>query len=193
MAVWKNTAERWGNIARILHWTIAVLILALIAVGSIMTDLPNTPEKFQIYTWHKSVGLLVLALVVCRIVWRLGSRKPAEIKSIPLFMRAAAEVTHWALYVLMLAIPLSGWLSHSYGGFPLQLFGISGLNVPRLVTVAPDVGHDLAENMGEIHGTLAWLLLAVVVLHAGAAFYHHFVRKDPVLARMTPFISSPKG
>ena len=193
MTNWRNTADRWGNIARILHWTIAVLILVLVAVGAIMTDLPNTPDKYRVYMWHKSFGLLVLALVACRLVWRLTSRKPATLKSIPWYMNAAAEITHWALYALMLAIPLSGWLVNSYANIQLNWFGITGLRVPNLVNVPPDMGWDLAEEMGEIHGALAWLLVFIVTVHAGAALYHHFIRKDPVLARMTPFVREPKG
>jgi len=193
MANWRNTAERWGNIARILHWTIAVLILGLIGVGAFMTDMENTPAKYQMYMLHKSTGLLVLMLVICRIVWRLSSRKPKAVPSIPWYMNAAAEVTHWGLYVLMLAIPLSGWLLHSYANFPLNWFGIEGWRVPNLVTVPVDIASARIEEIEEIHGALAWLLLFVVAVHAGAAFFHHFVRKEPILARMTPFIREPKA
>lgn len=193
MANWRNSADRWGNIARLLHWTIAVLILALIAVGALMGGMDNNMTKYQVYIMHKSFGLLVLLLVVCRLVWRLASRKPAAIASIPWYMNAAAEITHWALYVLMLAIPLSGWLMNSYANFPLNWFGVEALRVPNLVTVTPDIGGPRARELGDLHGTLAWLLLFIVAVHAGAALYHHFVRKDPVLARMTPFIREPKG
>lgn len=193
MANWRNTTERWGDIARILHWTIAVMILALIAVGAIMTDMEGSPQKYQIYMMHKSAGLLVLGLVLCRIVWRLSSRKPKAVPSIPWYMNAAAEITHWGLYVLMLAIPLSGWLMNSYANFPLNWFGVEGLRVPNLTTVPAEIGWERAKEMGEIHGALAWLLLFIVAVHAGAALFHHFVRKDPILARMTPFIREPKA
>lgn len=194
MTAWRNTADRWGNIARFLHWTIALLIFALIAMGWVMSEMEGfTPQKMQLYMIHKSTGLLVLALVACRLIWRLSGRKPKSLQSIPWYMNAGAEIVHWALYVLMLAIPLSGWLVNSYANVPLNWFGLTALRVPNLVTVPAEIGWDRAREMGEIHGTLAWLLLAVVGLHAAAALYHHFVRKDPVLARMTPFIREPKG
>lgn len=193
MANWRNTADRWGDIARLLHWTIAAMILGLIAVGALMGGMENGPDKYKIYMLHKSAGLLVLALVICRLVWRLASRKPKAVPSIPWYMTAAAEITHWGLYALMLAIPLSGWLMNSYANFPLNWFGFEALRVPNLVTVPAEVGWDRAKEMAEIHGILAWLLLFIVFVHASAALFHHFVRKDPILARMTPFIREPKG
>ncbi len=197
MANWRNTAERWGNIARILHWTIAVLIIGVFTAGLIMEDMANGPDKYWTFMMHKSFGLLVILLVICRLVWRLTNRKPRNLASIPWHMNVAAEITHWALYALMLAIPFSGWLVHSYANFPLNWFGIQGLAVPRLASLPASMGsdevHELVENTGELHGALAWLLMIVVAVHVAAALYHHFIRKDAVLARMTPFIREPKG
>lgn len=197
MAIWRNTAERWGNIARIFHWTIALLIIGLFCVGLYMESMPNGMDKFMVYKMHKSFGLLVILLVLARLVWRLGSRKPKTIASIPWYMNAAAEITHWALYALMLAIPFSGWLVHSYANFPLNWFDIQGLAVPRLATLPDAMSADekfaMTQDMGNLHGLLAYLLMAVVAVHAGAALFHHFIRKDPILARMTPFVKEPKG
>lgn len=197
MANWRNTADSWGSLARFFHWTIALLIIGLFAVGLIMEEMANGPDKYWTFMMHKSLGLLVILLVLCRLAWRLGSRKPKALASVPWYMNAAAEMVHWALYALMLAIPFSGWLVHSYANFPLNWFGIQGLAVPRLTTLPPGMSSEevraMVHDTGELHGALAWLLMLVVAVHAAAALYHHFVRKDPILARMTPFVKAPEG
>lgn len=193
MAQWRNTAERWGTIARLLHWGIAALILLLMIVGMIMGEMENSPEKFMVYTYHKSFGLLALALVICRIVWRLADPRPPLPATTPKAQVLLAELVHWALYGLMIAVPFSGYAAHSLRGFPLNLFGVDGLAVPSLITAAPEAAQELAHDAGEVHETLAFLLIAVVLLHAAAAIAHHVVKKDPILARMTPFIRSPKA
>ena len=131
----KNTTERWGSVSQLLHWTIAVLILTIGAVGLVMGELPRSPKYFWVYTAHKSLGLTVLALVVVRIAWRLHAGAPAPVPGTPRWQARLASATHGAIYLLLLAMPLSGWLYDSATGLrPLRWFGLA--EVPKLV--APD-------------------------------------------------------
>lgn len=188
MCAFRNTAETWGAVARFFHWTIALLIVGLLVIGFIMGDMENGPEKFQMYMMHKSFGLLALALVVCRVVWRFTSTIPAPVAGTPRWQLLAAEAVHWALYALMLALPITGYLAHSFRGNPLPWFGVESLPVPSLTVQDKDMSHDF----GELHEGLVTVLLIVLAAHVGAALFHHFIKKDAVLARMTPFISIPK-
>lgn len=176
----KNT-DRWGATSQLLHWTIAVLILSIGAVGLVMGELPRSPKWFWVYTLHKSLGLTVLALVLVRIAWRLYAGAPAPVEGTPRWQARLASLTHGAIYVLILAMPLSGWLYDSASGLrPFRWFGLA--EVPKL---SPP--HEaLADAMHETHELLFWVLIALVIGHAGAALYHHFVRRDATLARMLP-------
>lgn len=177
----RNSPDHWGAVSQSLHWLIMLLIAILATVGLIMTELPKTPKYFWVYDLHKSTGLLVLALVLVRIGWRLYAGKPRPLPEVPAWQRRVAGVTHALLYILMLAIPLSGWLYDSASGLrPLRWYG--ALEVPKLA--APDEG--LAEVARDAHEWLFWVLLALVIVHAGAALYHHLFRNDAVLARMLP-------
>ena len=177
----KNTTDRWGGISQLLHWTIAVLILSIGAVGLVMGELPRSPKWFWVYTLHKSLGLTVLALVLVRIAWRLYAGAPPPVEGTPRWQARLASLTHGAIYVLILAMPLSGWLYDSASGLrPFRWFGLA--EVPKL---SPP--HEaLADAMHETHELLFWVLIALVIGHAGAALYHHFVRRDATLARMLP-------
>jgi len=173
--------ERWGGISQFLHWTIAVLILAIGAVGLVMGELPRSPKYFWVYTAHKSLGLTVLALVLVRIGWRLYAGAPPAVPGTPRWQAWLAAMVHVLLYGMALAMPLSGWLYDSASGLrPFRWFG--QLEVPKLV--APDEA--LAGAAHGWHETLFWVLLLLVAAHAGAALYHHFVRHDATLARMLP-------
>ena len=177
----ENTAQRWGSLSKSLHWLIAVLILALGIVGLVMGEFPKTPKYFWIYTMHKSIGITVLVLVVVRLAWRLYADAPEPVPGTPSWQERIASATHWLLYVLMFAIPLSGWLYDSASGLrPFKLFGL--LEMPKLV--APDEG--AAQLSHALHEWGFWLLILVVLAHAGAALYHHLQQRDATLVRMLP-------
>lgn len=175
-----NPADRWGPVSQWLHWTIALLVVAIAAIGLLMVEMPNTPRKVEIYAIHKSLGLTILALVVLRLAWRLHAGRPGPVAGTPLWQQRIATLTHGALYLLLLAMPLSGWLFNSAAGYPLPWFGM--FHLPALA--AED--RALRELAGSIHEAGFWVLLGLVIIHAGAAFYHHLFLHDPTLTRMLP-------
>jgi len=177
----KNTPDRWGSVSKSLHWLIALLILALGIVGLLMGELPKTPKYFWVYTAHKSIGITVLVLVVLRLLWRLYAGAPRPVSGTPGWQERIASATHWLLYVMMFAIPLSGWLYDSASGLrPFKLFGL--LEMPKLV--APD--ERAAQLSHAFHEWGFWALILVVLAHAGAALYHHLQQRDATLVRMLP-------
>ncbi len=176
----RNTNDRWAWPSMTLHWLIALLILALLGVGFVMVELPRSPRYFWVYDLHKSIGLTVLALFVLRLAWRFFDRRPADLP-MPRLQRIAAHAVHGILYLLMLAIPLAGWLYNSARGYPLQWF--KQFNLPALV--AKNEG--LAEFAIAAHVWLFWILVAVLVAHVGGALLHHFFERDDTLRRMLPF------
>ena len=176
----KNTREEWGVVSKTLHWLVVALILAMAWLGLTMGDLPNGPDKIATYALHKSIGITILVLVLLRLGWRLYAGAPAPVPGTPSWQDRIASLTHWALYALLLAMPISGWVLNSSSGFPLQWFGL--VNLPAIAGRDQDV-HELAET---IHETLFWILVTLVVLHAAAAFYHHLFQRDATLARMLP-------
>ena len=121
----KNTVDRWGGVSQCLHWTIAALILLIGLVGLVMGELPRSPKYFWVYTAHKSLGLAVLALVVVRIGWRVYAGAPRPVPGTPRWQALLAAATHGAIYLLILAIPMSGWMLDSASGLrPLRWFGL---------------------------------------------------------------------
>lgn len=177
----KNTPDRWGSVSKSLHWLIALLILALGIVGLLMGELPKTPKYFWVYTAHKSIGITVLVLVVLRLLWRLYAGAPRPVPGTPGWQERIANATHWLLYVMMFAIPLSGWLYDSASGLrPFKLFGL--LEMPKLV--APD--ERAAQLSHAFHEWGFWALILVVLAHAGAALYHHLQQRDATLVHMLP-------
>lgn len=176
----KNTADRWGPVSQLLHWTVVVLVVALAVLGLYMVDLPNNPQKIRLYALHKSLGLTVLALMSIRLAWRAYAGTPRPVGGSAQWQERIARLTHGALYLLLFAMPLTGWLFNSAAGFPLQWFGM--FNLPRIAASDPD----LRELAKLLHEGGFWLLLALVVMHASAAFYHHLFLRDATLARMLP-------
>jgi len=176
----KNTAERWGPISQLLHWTIALLIAAIAVLGLVMVEMANTPDKIALYSLHKSLGLSLLVLLLARIGWRLYAGAPRPLPGTPHWQHRIATATHVAMYVLMFAMPLTGWLFNSAAGYPLQWFGL--FNLPDLA------GFDraLRDRADWLHEAGFWLLLALVIVHAAAAFYHHLFQQDATLTRMLP-------
>lgn len=180
-----NAPTRYGTVAMTLHWLIALAIISLLIVGKYMHGLPNSdPNKFFLYQMHKSFGITVLALTVARIGWRLMHPVPALPAGMPAWQRWGAHISHFGLYALMLAIPLTGWAvaSSSSLGIPTMLFG--AVELPSL-PVGTD--HDTHEFFEEAHELLGNLMILLLIAHVAAALKHHFVDRDTVFRRMLPF------
>lgn len=166
----------------LLHWALALLLPAAFFLGQYMTDLKLSPTKLQLYSYHKWLGVTAFLLVIARVVWRLTHAAPAPL-AMPRWQHLVAETTHRLLYVLMLAIPLTGWLMSSAKGYQTVYLGL--LPIPDLLAKNVDLGDLLAG----FHASLNQLLALLVVAHAGAALKHHFIDRDGVLRRMVPFLS----
>lgn len=173
---------KYSHLSIALHWLVALIIVITMPLAWVMTDLPTSPQKLQFYTWHKWLGVTVFLLTVLRVLWRMFKPAPPLSAAIPVWQRHMAAASHVALYLLLFAIPLSGWVMSSAAGFPVVYLSIWQL---------PDlVGKDkaLLETMKNVHGTLADGLLAVLALHTLAALKHHYIDRDDVLVRMLPFL-----
>lgn len=170
---------RWPLVG--LHWLTLLLIVAAYVIGSLLEDMTLSPLKLKLYAWHKWAGMTVLFLLPLRLILRLGDRFDHAAGLLPWEARASAA-THGALYLLMLAVPILGWLQSSAAGFSVVWFGV--LPLPDLV------GKDkaLADILKELHVGSVNLLVALVALHAASALYHQHVRHDGVLARMVPWM-----
>jgi cytochrome b561 len=174
-----HSTDRYSSTAKALHWLMALGLFSALGVGFYMTGLPLSPQKLQIYSWHKWAGVSLFLLVLLRFAWRLSHRPPAPVP-MPAWQRLAAEGVHHLLYLLMFAIPLTGWLMSSAKGFQTVYFGV--LPIPDLIGKDPDLGNLLKT----VHVSLNFLLLALVAAHAGAALKHHFLDRDATLRRMLP-------
>ena len=165
-------------VAKGLHWLMAVMILGLLALGLYMSELPLSPQKLELYSWHKWFGVTVFLLVWLRLAWRLTHRPPALPATLSPGMRLAAHAGHGLLYGLMIAIPLSGWLMSSAKGFQTVWFGV--LPIPDLL------GRDreLGDLLQQVHKLLNLLLMLTLAGHVLAALWHHFVLRDDTLRRM---------
>ena len=173
-------ALHYTKTAKALHWLMAILFFGLLALGFYMHDLPLSPEKLKLYSWHKWAGVTAFLLVWLRLFWRVTHRPPALPASMPKTMQLAAHAGHLMLYVLMIAIPLSGWLMSSAKGFQTVWFGV--LPIPDLIGKHKETG-DLLQT---VHMGLNLLFVAVIAGHIGAALKHHFIDKDDILKRMLP-------
>lgn len=170
--------------ARFFHWLIALLIAVMAVTGFAMVyrgkDL-NIWDSLtnNLYSTHKALGLVILALVILRLFYRLVVGRPADEATITPFQRMASHTVHWSLYVLLIAIPIGGWLGVSL--FPaLDVFGL--FQIPALTS--PNKA--LSEQVLWVHGLAAYILLSLIAIHVAAALYHHIIRGDGVLTRMLP-------
>lgn len=185
---WTNTKVRFGAVHMSLHWVIALAFIAMLAIGFIMTSLPfRDPLTYPLFQFHKSLGLTVLALVVLRIVWRSTNVVPSLPVDLKAYEKGLAHLTHYGLYAALLVMPLSGWamISASSRGIPTEFFGL--FEVPKIGFIASSPDKQWIEGVAEdVHATAAWVAIALIALHVAAALFHHVVRRDNVLARMTP-------
>jgi cytochrome b561 len=178
-----NSRMRYGAVAMLLHWGMALLIVGMAALGLYMVSLPDAGYdrvKITLIVVHKAMGMVALALVVLRLAWRVVGLLPRAVDGVPAWQQVTAHVMHLMLYALMLAVPLTGWIMSSTGGYPLTFFG--WFEVPDIAAENPR----LFRFFISLHGWLAWSLVALVAVHAVAALRHHFVLRDASLRRMLP-------
>jgi cytochrome b561 len=178
-----NTRERWGSLSMIFHWIIVVLIIAQFVLAN-MAEHASLLGKLALLARHKSVGITILGLAVLRLGWLAVNRGhnpslPADLKG---YERFLAHLTHKGLYLLLFALPLTGWVMSSAKNFPVSWFGY--VTLPDFV--APNEA--LFDALEDVHGMLAGALMVLVALHVVAALAHHWVRKDDVLRRMLPLV-----
>jgi cytochrome b561 len=192
-----TSAPRYGRVARLFHWTIAILILAAIPLGLICGAIgqkaadPRLAElRSVLLFWHKSIGVTVLVLAVARILWRLGHKPPALPTHMPNGERLLAKAVHCLLYIVMVGMPITGIMLTQATGFPVRWFGLWTL--PDVVH--PDRTIPMMERM-EVKLSLilheriiAYTLFAMLALHIAGLLKHHFVNRDPsIWRRMAPW------
>jgi cytochrome b561 len=175
--------KRYNFLSIILHWVLAIALVAIFCFGLYMADLPFSPQRLKLFNWHKWAGISILVLSAFRLVWRLSHATPALPaaieRSMPGWQLMAHKATHFALYALFFIVPLVGWAYTSATGFPVVLFG----QFPLPDFVAPS--KEFADLLKPLHKFSAFALAGLVILHVAAALKHHFVDRDGLLQRMS--------
>lgn len=169
---------RYSRTGRALHALMAVLILGNLWLGLSLEDISPISRKFAAFSWHKLIGLIALALLLARLLWRWRTAAPPLPAAMPAWQQRAARAGHGLLYLLMLAVPLSGWLYHSASGLKLRWFG--WLALPNLIDANPA----WKPVLQTCHVALCWTFMLVLLLHVLAALKHHFLDRDLPLSRM---------
>jgi cytochrome b561 len=177
--VW-NTDAAWGAPARLLHWAIALLVLVQIGSGWAAVKWPLSPTKLDLYVWHKSTGMLILVLMTVRIAWRLANIAPSLPTGMKPVERIAAQGSHLLLYLLLILMPITGWIVSSASNIPFRIFWV----IPLVSIADPDKA--IADAAARVHFALFVALSLLLVVHIGAALRHHFLKRNDVLVRMLP-------
>lgn len=174
----KNTASHHGSLSKWLHWGIAFIVVGMLAAGFYMANTDSSPLRTNVSNLHKSFGILIILLMLLRLGWRFANITPTLPRTMPQWEQIAARLVHYLFYIVLIAMPLSGWLMGSAAGRPPEFFGLF-----VLPSIAPE-SRALAGFFREIHGFIAWSLVILIALHVLAALKHHFLDKNDVLRRM---------
>ncbi len=177
---YKNTNDEYGSVAKFFHWFIGFGIVGMLIFGFLLDCIKDESLQAIAYPTHKLVGLFLLDLVILRLVWRFVSPPPAPPEGMSAFEKMLEKLGHLALYGLMIAMPLSGWIMSTAKGHAPMIFGhpfpFPGITEDKV----------LGKTAGNLHWWFAWAIIVMVSLHVIAALWHHFCRKDNVLKRMSP-------
>jgi len=168
--------KAYSTTARMLHWLVALLVLAQFLLGWTMPDVKRGTLPEGLIAWHLSVGAAIVLAMAMRVIWR-ATHRPAPADLTPA-VKLASAITHLSLYCLLVLIPLAGWANASARGWVVKLFGF--IPYPPLSAVGSSFGHWL----GDVHGWLAWVLLGLIGIHIFAALFHRFILRDEVINRM---------
>jgi cytochrome b561 len=162
---------------KLLHWVLAILLIGMVSLGWFMMSIEDQPGSGWYFNLHKSLGLIAATLILLRILWRLTHKIAPLPGSIPKWQAKLARSIHFFLYCCMVAMPLTGFIGASYGGHGVAFFG---WKLPDWASK----NHDIAKQLFEIHGIIAWVLVVLIAFHVLAAFKHLIINKDGVFQRM---------
>ena len=182
----RNTAERFGLVAKTLHWLTLVLLIAAFTLAISMVNMPFSPRKLEFYSWHKWVGVTIFLLAVLRLAWRLTNPVPLQPHGMPRWQTRLAGLSHATLYAILIVMPVTGWIMSSALNLPVVYLGLIPIPSPFGVDRA------LGETMKVVHLSLAVALLVMVAILALAALYHHLILRDDILRRMLPWPARPR-
>lgn len=172
--------QPYDPVARLFHWLVVVLVVVQVSTKVVVPSiLPATAED-SLNAWHLSVGSTILFVMLLRLAWRLTHPPPPPPADLSPPLRLLSRATHWAFYAILLVLPLLGWTAASAYGATVCLLGL----IPLPALVSQD--KPFAETVGQIHGAVALLLLALIALHVAGALYHALVKRDRVIHRMLP-------
>lgn len=175
----KNANGSYGSLSKFFHWFLAIMIIALISVGYLLEYIGN-PSLYQV---HKTMGFLFLLLAILRLSWRLYNINPGyEGLNLPKWMISAGTLVHYSLYLLMIIVPLSAFIASNAAQRPVSFLFL--FDIPLLFE---QKNLELAKTAMAVHRSGVFILCLVIVMHIGAALYHHFINKDFILNRMLPF------
>jgi len=174
-------AAGYTSTAKSLHWLILALLVVQFAAAWTMPHIGRNTPVTTLISVHFTVGIVILAVAVVRLAWRVTHGEPEPQDGLPPWQTTSARIVHWLLYLLLFVLPILGWINASWRGMPIVMFG---LTLPQLAANrAPGWGWS-----GDVHVLLAnYLLPALIGLHVAAALYHYFIRRDGVLQRMLPY------
>ena len=175
-----RTAAGYTSTAKVLHWLIVALLIAQFIFAWTMPHIGRNTPVTTLISLHFTFGIIILAVAVVRLLWRLGHNEPEPDAGISPWQITTARIVHWSLYLLLFIVPLLGWINASWRNMPIAMFG---LELPKLVAIrSPGL-----QWTGDVHALLAnYAMLILVGLHVLAGLYHYFIRRDRVLQRMLP-------
>lgn len=173
--------EQYGLLAKTFHWVTAILLIAVVPIAWYMSELEKTdPARAYWHTMHRSIGLTILALTVLRVIWMRIAPPPPMDDAVARIQKIIAHATHGLLYVALLAMPLSGYITSAAKGREISFFWL--YKVPQLIPI----NEDLAHFAHELHEAGQWALFALLGLHVLSAIFHGVVKKDDMIYRMVP-------
>lgn len=172
-----NTENSYGLIAKLFHWIMSIMVILMLIAGFLMDDYIEPPLKWQIFGLHEATGVLILTLVILRLLWRFYNTTVLLPADLPNWQKKVATININLLYLLMILMPISGFLMTILSNHHIDFYGLFTIQ-----SFAQDL--QFAKICKKIHQKAALLFTALIILHILAAFYHHFIRKDNVLKRM---------
>jgi cytochrome b561 len=176
----KNTPNSYGSVAKFFHWTISVAVFTMLIIGFLMGEIKNEATAGQFYDFHKSLGLTIFAILFFRLSWRLINPNPS-LDNLHAWERILSRLTHFLLYILLFALPFSGWLMSTASGYVPEYFGWFSVPMPFV-----PVSKTLSKTASKMHEFFAWSIIVLLCLHIAGALKHHFIDKDNILRRMLP-------